>query len=246
MKRTIAILLMAVLLCLPFSAYADFEPVPDTPYGIPLYDSPEEVDLSVVLEGNGKLRLLDQLGAFKATEDLKQTGDYEYSSYDDIFYIKETTHSEYMGQYFRYTLPVGSDGLKMSSLRSYDESNPIFHALSSDGNRRDSTINPGERNTVFLKRPAAFEITPEEYDFEITNSEVTGGMYYVEFNMTPKSGDDSYTYSNCSVLIDPETSLIYEYTYSYYSAKSGNTQEISGELDYNVSVDEIPDYSVLF
>ncbi len=246
MKRTIAILLMAVLLCLPFSAYADFEAVPDTPYGIPLYDSPEEVDLPTVLEGNGKGRLIDQFGVFKVTEDLEQTGDREFSYYYDIYYFKETTHPEYIGQYFRYELPVGSDGLKMSSLENYDENNPIFHALSSDGNRRDSTMTPGKQNTVGLKRAASFGMDPSEHDFEITNSEVDGGMYYIEFNITPKSGDATYSYSNCSVLIDPETSLIYEYTYKYYSAERGTTQEVSGELDYDVSVDEIPDYSVLF
>ena len=73
MKKTLCMLLALVLmLALLPAAYAEYEPVKDTPYGLPLLEKPEDFDLEAVINGHTLKRLLDLVDNIQTKQAMKQ------------------------------------------------------------------------------------------------------------------------------------------------------------------------------
>ena len=89
-------LLLTVLLLAAFHttvvASGDYEPVEDTPYGIPIYESVDDVDLAAVIRGHGEKRLLDIVNSAEITS----------TNYNKSFNIKFFSYKIYLYNYNSY------------------------------------------------------------------------------------------------------------------------------------------------
>ncbi len=253
MKKSILFLLILVVLFIPLNtAYAEYEPVPDTPYGIPLYDSPEDVDLATVFAGNSLGRIIDLVDNIKIEQvyDSIVSGN-QNSGTKDVYYFRETEAAGHEGQLVEYNVAtiessggIKTGGIKTESLRALDIEDPFMHSLASNGalNKQELSV---ETVTKLLEKPVlGFSLT--EYTFKITHCEIRDGLYYIEFDADPIETDPSVIYSKCSVLIDPETSLLCGVSYHNINPSCSIENETTATISYGISSDEIPDHQKLF
>ena len=123
MKKTLCMLLALVLmLALLPAAYAEYSPVEGTPYGLPLLEKPEDLDLEAVINGHTLKRLLDLVDNIQVKRDMKQKaqGHDIHMLLDDYYYLDE-------GQYVNYSIQTdmsSSAKYKTYQLFLFDKEDP--------------------------------------------------------------------------------------------------------------------------
>ena len=72
-------MLVVLLLTSGVVAFADYEAVPDTPYGISIYSFAEEIDaeaLATIINGHGLQRIVDYFGSVEVITDYENRASY--------------------------------------------------------------------------------------------------------------------------------------------------------------------------
>ncbi len=241
MKKTLCILLTLILVFSTLStAFADYEETEGTPYGIPLFASAEEVDLAAVITGHTYRRLLNCFSNLEVKKDLLQIqSDDTYDMLLDDFYFLDN------GQYVNYCEQTSK---KFNSttyqLFLYDKEDPYTYSKYPGG--RDKYEVPAEYIDSMLDN-IFVPFYPNYFDVKMTSAELVDGLYVCQYTMTAKENlpEDvviNTTYDDCSLTIEPETSLIRGFTYHQVSEYADAT--VSAEVNYNV--DKQPDYSIKY
>ena len=243
MKKTLCMLLALVLmLALLPAAYAEYEPVEDTPYGLPLLKKPEDFDLEAVINGHTLKRLLDLVDNIQSKQAMKQVaqGQELNMEFDDYYFLDN-------GQYVSYSIQneKGSK-YKTYQLFLFDKDDPTYYSKF-EGTRDKYKTDPAIID-LLLESPI-FPFDPNTFDFEITDlKEEEDGLFTCAFNVTAKpefaenASGSMPVFSDCSISVDPETGLVRAYT---YNMKTDDMElDYNGEMNYNV--DQEPDYSLKY
>ena len=241
MKRILSlVLVMLMALSLVPGAFAEFEPVEGTPYGILLFETIDDVDFAMVGHGHVLKRLLDLVDNVEVKEDRSQTVQGQtYGSLDDNFYFLDD------GQYVHYVESVDNVYHSQSyQLFLFDKNDPYYY-VKHMGGRDKWEVQPEMIEGILEGSICPFN--PDIFDFEITSAEEVDGMYVFKLNLTPRTDleDDAeitYSVSDCSLTIDPETSLIRGYAYDL----TADFGEIIASAEVNYNVDKQPDYSLKY
>lgn len=243
MKKTLCMLLALVLmLALLPAAYAEYEPVKDTPYGLPLLEKPEDFDLEAVINGHTLKRLLDLVENIQIKQAMKQVaqGNKFNMEIDDYYFLDD-------GQYVNYSIQTDKDSkMKTYQLFLFDKEDPTYYCKFQGG--RDKYETDPAYIDMMLESPF-FPFGTEAFDYEITDlKEEEDGMVTCAFNVTakPELAENATgsipTYSDCSITVDPETGLMRAFTYNMKT--DDMEQACDGEMNYNV--DQKPDYSLKY
>ncbi len=242
MKKILCIILAVILTsALIPTAFAEFEPAEDTPYGIPLYEKAEDVDIGTVLMGHTYRRMLDLVDNIEVKQDMLQVSQGQTISMilDDYYFLDN-------GQYVKYSEQTDKEHNATSyQLFLYDKDDPYYYVKHQGG--RDKYEAQAEYIDMMLDMRFC-GVSSYYFDFEITNAELVDGLYVCEFNAVPKADLEDgveipVSYSGCSVTIEPETSLLRGYTYRQERKEYGE-ETVSAEVNYNV--DKEPDYSIKY
>lgn len=213
-------------------------------YGIPLYDSAEEVDLGTVFEGHKIRTILDYFDNVEVKQDLQEKQpDNEFDMLISDYYFKDND------QYVFYS---EQESRKHDSttymIFLYDKDDPYYYYRFNFGGQtdKDKSEVPVEAIDVMLNSPIC-AFYPDFYDYTITSAKEEDGLYALEFEATQKTdlAEDAalnYDYDNCSVKIDPATSMIR--AFGYHQTWDGGETTISADVSYNV--DKEPDYSIKY
>ena len=243
MKKTLCMLLALVLmLALLPAAYAEYEPVKDTPYGLPLLEKPEDFDLEAVINGHSLKRLLDLVDNIQVKLDMKQKaqGDDIHMLLDDYYYLDE-------GRYVNYSIQTDQHSkYKTYQLFLFDKEDPTYYSKYEGG--RDKYETDPEIIDILLEG-SIYPIDTQFYDFEITDlKEEEDGLVTCAFNVTVKpEAAEAFTgelpaFSDCSITVDAETGLMRAFTFAIKSEAMEQTSV--AEVNYNV--DQEPDYSLKY
>ena len=210
------------------------EAVVNSPYGIPLYESVEDVDLNVVFAGHTMQRIVDLFGGYKEEIDHIQNSEsiiteyyfldnenWDEPQYVHYNYITHPNEPQYANYVDTYDLVVFNSDL-------YDDE-PYTICLGETGNVNKF---PMDKNTFTnsLKMPLCFSASP---NIHITKAEETSDGYYLIYF------DNKPIYTDCYVKIDPKTSLINEY--GYHQEIGETVIDLSSVVSYGI--DQLPDYS---
>ena len=243
MKKTLCMLLALVLmLALLPAAYAEYEPVKDTPYGLPLLEKPEDFDLEAVINGHTLKRLLDLVDNIQTKQAMKQVaqGQELNMEFDDYYFLDD-------GQYVSYSIQnqKGSNH-KTYQLFLFDKEDPTYYSKF-EGTRDKYTTDP-EIIDLLLEGPI-YPVGTDIYDYEITDlKQDEDGLVTCAFNITVKpEAAEAFTgdlpeFSDCSITVDPETGLMRAFTFAIKSEAMEQTS--AAEVNYNV--DQEPDYSLKY
>ncbi len=243
MKKILCMLLALVLmLALLPAAYAEYEPVKDTPYGLPLPEKPEDIDLEAVINGHTLKRLLDLVDNIEIKQEMKQAGHGNDSNMemDDYYFLDD-------GQYVSYSILVDKNyNMKSYQLFLFDKDDPTYY-VKSQGQRHKFESDPEFIDPMLESTILPF--SPEYCDFEITElKEEEDGLFTCAFNATAKpefaenASGGVPEFSDCSVKVDPETGLLRGFTYGIKT--DDFEQTVNAEMNYNV--DQEPDYSLKY
>ena len=243
MKKTLCMLLALVLmLALLPAAYAEYEPVKDTPYGLPLLEKPEDFDLEAVINGHTLKRLLDLVDNIQVKRDMKQKaqGHDIHMLLDDYFYLDE-------GQYVNYAIQTDKGSkMKTYQLFLFDKEDPTYYSKFQGG--RDKYTTDPEIIDLLLEGPI-YPVGTDIYDYEITDlKEEEDGLVTCAFNITVKPeaaeafAGELPEFSDCSITVDPETGLMRAFTFAIKS----EAMEQSSAAEVNYNVDQEPDYSLKY
>ena len=243
MKKTLCMLLALVLmLALLPAAYAEYSPVEGTPYGLPLLEKPEDLDLEAVINGHTLKRLLNLVDNIQVKQTMKQVtqGNEFNMDVDDYYFLDD-------GQYVNYSIQTDQHSkYKTYQLFLFDKEDPTYYSKYEGG--RDKYETDPEIIDILLEG-SIYPIDTQFYDYEITDlKEEEDGMVTCAFNVTAKPEFAEQTtgevpeFSDCSVSVDPETGLLRAFS---YSMKTDDIEQASnGEVNYNV--DQEPDYSLKY
>ena len=246
MKKIVISLLICMLMIPGSIALADYEPADNTPYGIPVFDSADKIDaeaLTEIINGHGLKRLLDIFGGIeKIIDDNDQL--YSFSvNHDTVYFIDNT-------QYMSYEESKGTGGgyIDSVSFKLYDNDNPVNVTHYASRDPAEWSFNPEASlsRTIIPFSPNSSKIE----NVQVTNS---NGHYVCTFDYTPF--EEEKTYTDCTLEIDPETSLVLKYGYHVLSeggneitSADGKVHVTSaqdtvcvGEISYGIT--ELPDYS---
>ena len=234
------ILVMLMTLSLIPGAFAEFEPVEGTPYGIPLFETVDDVDLMAVAYGHTYRRLLDLVDNIEIKNDMKQNaqGQSIHMLIDDFYFLDD-------GQYVQYSEQTDKNYNAMSyQLFLFDKDDPYYYSKHMGG--RDKFDVPPEYIDGMLDSSIC-PCAPDVFDMKIVSAEVVDGLYVIKYEAAMKPAPDgstpgNYSFTNCSLTIDPETSLIRGYTFDV----SGDFGEQSNSVEVNYNVDKQPDYSIKY
>ena len=243
MKKTLCMLLALVLmLALLPAAYAEYEPVEGTPYGLPLLEKPEDFDLEAVINGHTLKRLLNLVDNIQVKQTMKQVtqGNEFNMDVDDYYFLDD-------GQYVNYSIQTDLKAkMKTYQLFLFDKEDPTYYCKYQGGRDKYET-DPAIIDMML--ESSFFPFGTDAFDYEITNlKEEEDGLVTCEFNATVKpelaenAADSVTTFSNCSITVDPETGLVRAFTYDMKSEDMEMAN--SGEMNYNV--DQKPDYSLKY
>lgn len=242
MRKVLSLILVLMLTLALFpTAMAEFEPVEGTPYGIPLFETVDDVDFQAVIAGHTYRRLLDCFDNFEVKSDMlqkAQNGTFDMLI-DDYYFLDN-------GQYVQYSEQTSKEYNSTTyQLFLYDRDDPYYYIRHPGG--RDKYDVPAEYVDQMLDGPIC-ALSPFYFDFVVNSAEVVDGLYVYKFDMVPKEeivaeyGDMGVSYSDCSITIDPETSLIRAFSYQQITERAESTY--SSEVFYNV--DKQPDYSIKY
>lgn len=243
-KALCALLALVLMLALLPAASAAYEPVEDTPYGLPLLEKPEDFDLEAVIEGHTLKRLLDLVDNVEVKREMKQViqKDKHNMLLDDFYFLED-------GQYVNYSIQTDLDSkqkVKSYQLFLFDKEDPTYYVKHPGGRDKYQT---DPMMVDYLLEGPLYPSSAEYYDLEVTEvKEEENGWITCAFNMTVKPEyidpdlGDTTTFSDCSITVDPETGLMRAYTFSMKS--EGMEQSYNAEVNYNV--DQKPDYSLKY
>ena len=243
MKKTLCMLLALVLmLALLPAAYAEYSPVEGTPYGLPLLEKPEDLDLEAVINGHTLKRLLDLVDNIQVKRDMKQKaqGHDIHMLLDDYYYLDE-------GQYVNYSIQTDvSSKYKSYQLFLFDKEDPTYYSKYEGGRDKYET---DPEIIDYLLEGSIYPADTELCDFEITElKEEEDGLITCVFNAAVKPELlESFTgeppvFSDCSITVVPETGLMRAFTYAMKTADIEEAYDV--EVNYNV--DQEPDYSLKY
>ena len=181
MKKALCMLLALVLmLALLPAAYAEYEPVKDTPYGLPLLEKPEDFDLEAVINGHTLKRLLDLVDNIEVKRDMKQKaqGHKIHMELDDYYYLDE-------GQYVNYSIQTDvSSKYKSYQLFLFDKEDPTYYSKYEGGRDKYET---DPEIIDYLLEGSIYPADTELCDFEITElKEEEDGLITCVFNAAVK------------------------------------------------------------
>lgn len=245
MKKTLCMLLALVLmLALLPAAYAEYAPVKDTPYGLPLLEKPEDFDLEAVINGHTLKRMLDLVDNIQVKRDMTQKaqGHDIHMLLDDYYYLDE-------GQYVNYSIQTdmsSSAKYKTYQLFLFDKEDPTYYSKFEGG--RDKYETDPEIIDLLLEG-TIYPVDTQFYDYEITDlKQGEDGLVTCAFNITVKpEAAEAFTgehpeFSDCSITVDPETGLMRAFTFAIKTEAMEQTS--AAEVNYNV--DQEPDYSLKY
>ena len=181
MKKTLCMLLALVLmLALLPAAYAEYSPVEGTPYGLPLLEKPEDLDLEAVINGHTLKRLLDLVDNIQVKQAMKQTaqGNKFDMVIDDYYFLDD-------GQYVNYSIQneKGSD-MKSYQLFLFDKEDPTYYSKYEGGRDKYET---DPEIIDYLLEGSIYPADTELCDFEITElKEEEDGLITCVFNAAVK------------------------------------------------------------
>ena len=263
MKKIFVMLISAFIFSTVFLtiASADYEPVEDTPYGIPIYDSVDDVDLSVVFAGHGEKRLVDLCGGFVCTTTNVYPGNSMAATDITKSYHFYDTENWDTPQYIKYDdiiWQVASSGSKIAdgfSLLIYDKSLTgdelvTYYFTNFNNNPNIITIPMEDDAETILNSPFLIYHSGicDAEAYYVIEASLSDGLYTISFepviNNSDAGIDDSYKVSSQYVMIEPETSLIKKYGYhvdGIYQDGTEYQQDVSCEVNYGLA--ELPDYS---
>ena len=213
------------------------EAVVSSPYGIPLYDSPEDVDLATVFAGHSLKRIVDLFGGIYRTESVIRK---QYTMYVQEYDFLDNEHWD-EPQYVYYDTkgcndPDRIDGfdffVRNASLYNGDPYNycdnyGTAHKLSVPADILESKLDLPFMTSV---------LCDPSYEYTITSAEVIDGKYVIHFDVASDSADTS-KHTGRYVEIDPATSLICGYG---YEDADGSGKYITDNIQYGL--DELPNY----
>ena len=245
------------------------ESAANSPYGIPLYDSPEDVNLAVVLAKHQIKYFVDQFGGFIESEQSKTVypgkESWNNTFYNDRYYFLDSSHWD-EAQYVHYSISkpetwgpaMGSESLLVYNPALYNNE-PYW--LSVPFSEMSGVWVTGDNRTPYsaeaIESMLNGSFIPLSFDnYKIIDAKNENGMYRIDFepaddtpielsNADGEAIGTSQTY-DCYVVLDPETSLIQGFGYerkSEYTASPyvDTVQTVSAEVKYGL--DEQPDYS---
>ena len=248
------------------------EAVANSPYGIPIYQSAEDVDLATVLSGHGLKRLVDLFGGvFEESQSVDvypNHPQFENTYISKKYYFldeEQWENAQYVNYSIRNPEKRSSNGVNFSN----SESLLVYNADLYNGNPYTTSINHLPNEERIDKPPIAARdlemmlvssILPfsSYQQFQVTKAETVDGKYRIEFDiegdnaieMKDSKGNHLGTTSMDGryVLIDPDTSLIngygYERSQEYYNGIENveSISTVSAEIIYGL--EELPDYSL--
>lgn len=217
------------------------------PYGIPLYNSADEVDLATIFAGLGRKRIIDLFGGFEIVTDQKEFN----LNGDMVFYAVNHTYGFIDNEYWDEPLYVSFGGSDPQFSSGYDyvssrdlfvynidfyHGNPYSICFGPSGYGDKSYVKPDDVEKRLVRPIWNFN---ESLKYSVTGTEELNGMYLVNFDVLD---GDTVKYKDCYVLIDPKTSLICEYSYHYDSTFMGipTINEITQKIHFGL--EELPDY----
>lgn len=241
MRKTLsAILILALILALLPVAFADFEPVEGTPYGIPLFETIDDIDFNAVSGGHSTRRLLDLVDNFEVKQDLSQDAQGQKMNMliDDYYFLDD-------GQYVNYSEQTDKQyNMTSYQIFLYDKDDPYYYVKF-----------PGGRNKFpaqaeYIDRMLDNTMVPfntEYFDIDMKSAEEVDGLWVYQFDMTQRTDLDpapevTVTFTDCSLTLDPETSLIRGF--AYHQVSDYADMVVSAEVNYNV--DKEPDYTIKY
>ena len=240
MKKILCMILALIfVLALIPAASADFEPAEGTPYGIPLFETVNDIDLAAVCAGHSTRRLLDLTGNIEVKYDLLQTmqGQTVKMLVDDFTFLDD-------GQYVNYSVQTDKTYNSTSyQLFLYDKDDPYYYVKHMGG--RDKF----EAQAEYIDSMLDYSFCPFDPDYwtiDIVSAEVVDGLYVYELDVKLKEDlqvENDMTMDNCTLKLDPETSLIRGYSYHRVISNYG---EMTQTAEVNYGVDQKPDYSIKY
>ena len=246
-------LLLTVLLLVSFHttvfASGDFEPVEDTPYGIPIYESVDDVDLAVVIRGHGEKRLLDIVNSAEITStNYNKSFNIKFSS-NTLLVKDETLYVEN----FESRAENAQSG-NTSTLRIYDGDNSKEYRKDPFGKTENPiTADAAEKHLGTTILP--FDL--ENYEIDLQTRKEEDGKYCFTFNMKPLNEEAAKTdFSECALEMDSSTSLVTAVKYHSMSAGGESVmsdgsvvntlpQDTTVQSSYSYGVEKEPDYSLM-
>ena len=227
----------------------------NAPYGIPLYASPEEVDLAAVLDGHNIKKLIEQFGGVKETGTQRYTNGSNKYGYINESYVFLDSSKWLEPQYVNYN--VNSPEKRTANGVTYLGSTSGLIYNSDFYNGKPFYISIPEKNSFGAKSSkssVSVEVTDNKLEGaflwlsgeaikEITKTELTDdGMYRIYFDLDLESSK----LTDCSVVIDPETSLIQKYSYKNSFIGSDNkTVKYTDSTKVEYGLEKLPDYSAM-
>lgn len=222
------------------------------PYGIPLYPTAEDVDLAAVLDGHNIKRLVDLFGGIKMTDTSKQTDSSNKAfnnTYNDVSYYFLDDEKWLEPQYIHYYVNTPKNrGSRNSGVvfegtiggyvfnSDFYGNHPYSICISDSKHINKFPFSSEEMATRLETISLAFS---SDRIKNITSAELVDGMYRICFEVTEGKSTTDF---DCSVVIDPATSLIQSYTRSYYMPNNKSRLVVSSVV-IQYGLDQNPDYS---
>ncbi len=249
------------------------EAVANSPYGIPVYPSAEDVDLATVLSGHGIKRLVDLFGGVldesQSVDVYPNNSKYENTYISKNYYFLDEEQWE-NAKYVNYSLRSPekrglSNGIYFSdseNLLVYDadlyQGNPYIIYINQWPNELHISKQPIEAKDLEMMLEGSSLLPFSSYQqFQVTKAEMVDGKYRIEFDlvgdtsveMKDSEGNHMGTTSKDGryVLIDPDTSLICGYGYEEYQEYFNGMENVEKTstvtAEINYGLEELPDYS---
>ena len=259
MKKILAAFLICIMIVPCAAGWADYEAVPDTPYGIPLFESVEDIgveELGAIIEGHEVKNLLEHAGSFEIIEDVIHTIPYSANETRTKAYFLDD--GKFVGNTNSFNSDPSMNYSTFTSFKAYDGSDPVnvISTAWSGVTKRDTTP---EKVSLQATRTALSFINPEYYGVVNLSGTVENGHYLLRFDLELTSEEDpDLDYKEAFLEIDPETSLILSYGY-HCTSEGGREAKVVGTdqtattspMDYvatgeiHYGLDRGPDYSLI-
>ncbi|MDO5446000.1 MAG: hypothetical protein Q4F31_10320 [Eubacteriales bacterium] len=233
MRRIIS-LLLAFTMILPLGCFAfAYEEEKGTPYGIPIYNSIEKVNLHRVLQGNQIKRVLEHTNnlEFEMTFDSNIEGKKSnmFERYD-VFKLG-TDH-----YYFGRTEIDYSFGYKVHYQYESGINDPIMYVKIGLGNFKDQVEYSDEDLEATYLSTFFAPGGRDDAIINISKYEEAYGYYVFYYDATFEKNGIKYINNDCRVVINPKTSLITEAKYFQQTEDGSKTWNVRTTVKYGLDM----------